>query len=295
MRIHTSLPFTFLLLFVANACEPSPYPDDVDKLVARWGAVRGDFIERCVTPHTLNGPFARAAEPTLAAIAAPPASRTELEAAFRQYFLDPDRQLDRDAFERCVAAHQGLPACPSDPLAFFARAGCAQLFVGAHEEGDSCASNALCAPGLFCDAPVGECGRCAPDLSPAPPLLRPCDDDPMCGVPIAPQEAGAACDVNCGNGLYASLVCVEGVCVQRRVIDVGGACDSFFESSLSLRHCREQDFGSTTCRYTPDDTGGAAQCVAVVRDGGGAFVPGAAVVSSAVGDGVGVAFLDCAP
>ena len=85
---------------------------------------------------------------------------------------------------------------------------------------------------------------------------------------------------------YLSLACVEGVRAQRRVIDVGGACDSFFEPlPLSVRHCRDEDVGSATCR----------QCVAVVRDGAGASIPGAAVVSSAVGGAVGVAFLDCAP
>ncbi len=294
MRLPTT-PLVFILL--TNACEPSPYPDDVDELVARWAATRADFEERCITPNTLNGSFARAAEPTLAATVAAPDSRIEIEAAFRQLFLAPDRQLDRFAFERCLAAHEALPSCPADPGAFFMRAGCAQLFVGAREEGDACATDAICAPGLFCDAPVLACGRCARDLSPVEPF-RPCDDDPMCGLPSAPDEAGAPCEVNCGSGFYPAHACIEGQCVQRRVIDVGGACDSMYENPFgprSLRHCREEDFGSSTCMFIEGSVDEGV-CVANVRaDVPGAFVPGAAVVSAA-GDGGGAVFLlDCAP
>lgn len=305
MRIPTSLPtslstsFTLLVFLLANACEPSPYPLDLDELVARWGATRANFIERCITPHTLHGSYGRAAEPTLASMAPPPESRIEIEAAFRDEFFVPDRQLDRDAFERCLSGHDELPACPVDPLAFFARAGCAQLFVGAREEGVTCGVDAVCAPGLFCDAPELQCGRCAPDLAAVEPF-RPCDDDPMCGLSIAPDEIGAACDVNCGSGFFPALACIDGQCVQRRVIDIGGACDSIQENlwePRSVRHCRDQNFGSAICMSVD---GGEPECVAAVRgEGPGVFIPGAAVVSAVAGNGAVnggvVSNVDCAP
>jgi hypothetical protein len=299
MRIQ-SIPL--LLLFLsANACEPERAPPDVDALVARWGEVRADFIERCIVPHTVHGAFGRNAEPTLASMTPFVATRAQLEATLRQHFEHPDYRLDRDAFTRCIAAHEALPACPVDPLAFFARAGCAQLFVGAREEGDGCSVD-LCAPGLFCDAPAPDaCGRCARDLREPDPqdALRPCDDEPMCGLYAAAEEVGAPCDLNCGAGPYPALACIEGRCVQRRVIDIGGACDSFDEGLFeprSLRHCRDEDFGSTQCLR---DEVGAARCVGVVRTDpgvvGGVFIPGAAVVSPAVGVAAVATEPSCAP
>jgi hypothetical protein len=296
MQLHTVFPIAFLLL-VGNACEPSPFPDDIDELAARWADARVSFEQRCITPHSLNGSFARDAEPTLASTAPPPPSRAEIDAEFRRGFLVPDRQLDRDAFARCVGTLEGLPACPVAPDVLFARAGCTQLFAGAREAGDGCATDDVCAPGLFCDAPPLSCGVCGTDLR-GDDSFRPCDDDPMCGIFEAPTEVGAACELNCGSGLYPALACIDGRCVQRRVIGFGGTCDSVVENPFeprSLRHCRDEDFGASTCLPAPSSELDGV-CVATIRDvSPGAFVPGAQVVSSAVGGGATGVLLECAP
>lgn len=296
--------------FAVFACEPSPYPDDFDEMAARWSAARLAFVERCVTPHTLLGEFGQDAEPTLASMEPAPEGAAEIEAALRRRFTET-QTLDVAAFERCVSAHEAIGAigdpslCPDDPFAFFVRAGCATMFVGARTESQGCANDGACSPGLFCDQPAfNECGRCAPDLRGPSPVEDLCADDPLCGLSPAPVEAGAACTSSCGNGPYPALACIEGVCVERRVADVGEACDSpMLETPWlmrSTRHCRDSDFGSTTCVVARIETfEGTCGPVLQGDPGGtvGAFVPGAgaAVIGTAAGNGGFGEGLVCAP
>jgi hypothetical protein len=65
--------------------------------------------------------------------------------------------------------------------------------------------------------------------------------------------------------------------------------------SHSLRHCRDEDAGVSTC-FPSIENEGEGVCIANFGNGsGGAFVPGAAVVSRAVGGGAIGVLLECAP
>jgi len=121
---------------------------------------------------------------------------------------------------------------------------CNEMLVGSLEEGDICGSGE-CGSGLDCNRGT-ECGVCEPvaglgeDCS-----LDRCENgficnNNVCEVAAPGIQAGDACEFQCGFGNFDGLACVDQVCVEIEIVDLGGTCgtpDLYCRDLQSLTNC----------------------------------------------------------